>query len=157
MTITMTPRTFTYALLLLAAALSVAAQEGGTTSKYEPPEETDVFSPPVCQIDENGFFGTIGVSAPVAFNYQIVLRPQGSAATSPDQQIEQSRGRAVLAVEESISGFVLGTEVFDNLCNRRRLQIKASIRGRRLSAIGVSSNPPDEILPESECKFFLSS
>ena len=151
----MTPRAYTHALLLLLAALSVAAQGEGNTRKYEPPEETDVFSPPVCKIDENGFFGTIGVSAPVAFNYQIVLRPPGSAATSPDQQIEESRRRAVSAVEDAISGFVLGTEDFDNLCNRRRLQIKASIRGRRLSAIGVSSNPPDEILPESECKFFL--
>jgi hypothetical protein len=149
----MTPRTYTHAFLLLAAASSVAAQGG----RYEPPEETNVFSPPVCQIDENGFFGTIGVVAPVGFNYQIVLDAPDPTATSTIQTRAQSRLLAVSAVEDAISGFVLGTEVFDNLCNRRRLQIKASIRGRRLNAVGVSGNPPDEILPESECKFFLGS
>lgn len=124
--------------------------------KYEPPEETDVFSPPTCKIDENGFFGTIGISTPLAFNYQMELKPSDPTAT--DEQILQSRLLAVSAVEDAISGFVLGTEVFDNLCTRRRrLQIQASIRGRRLNAVGVSSNPPDEFLPESDCELFLGS
>jgi hypothetical protein len=120
---------------------------------YEPPEETDVTSS-LCQIGDSGFFGALGFPALVAFNYEIELTAPDSAT---NQESAQSRKLAVSAVQDAISDFVLGTNIFDNACStRRRLQIQASIRGRRLNAVGISSSTREDFILE-DSKFFLGS
>jgi hypothetical protein len=152
----MTPRTTcTHALLLLAVASSMARPALGVYT-YEPPEETDVTSS-LCQIGDNGFFGTLGFPDVVSFNYEIELKaPTDSDTTFRDQESAQSRLLAVSAVEKAIADFVLGTNVFDNACStRRRRQLQVSIRGRRLNAVGISSSTREDRILEDSKFFFL--
>jgi hypothetical protein len=126
-------------LLLLVPALVTAVP-----ADFTPPEETNVFSPPYCQANSDGFFGRVGAEVvTVSFNYQMeLIRP----VDDPQDVLD--------SVETSVANYVLTTSSFDSACGGRRRvrrlqqQLRVTNSHRRLAdAVGLTVNPPDEVLP----------
>ena len=102
---------------------------------FTPPEEINVFSPVYCKINQDKFFGRVASEVyTVSFNYQMeTVQP------SPNPQV------LVDAVEGDIADYVLTTSSFDAACGGRRQLLRAVSR-RLGDAVGLSVNPPDQVV-----------
>jgi hypothetical protein len=132
---------------------SILAGVDGLKNHYSLPEEDNVFSPPICKTNQDGFGGSLGTDViQVDYNYEMTLTAQ--------DRTEQEFEDVVFNLERSLANFLLQTQQFsDILCERQRAKaVKPSkdlIIRRTLNAVGVTINPRDE--PIAGCKFFIIS
>lgn len=142
---------FNFLLLKTLAKLTVLTSLFGSAAgrrHYEPPEEDNVFSPPVtiCETNQDGFGGTLGAQFfTLTYNYELEVLGPGIRENDLDD--------ILFALERNIANFFLRTQDFrDTECGgqSRRLRIISSSgqeettpSTRRLRPIGISTNPPD--------------
>jgi hypothetical protein len=120
----------------------------GIKDHHSPPSEDNVFSPPICETNQDGFGGSLGTDViQVDYNYEMTL-------TLKDRTPLEFEG-VVFNLERSLANFLLQTQQFGDIpCERRRAKsVKPPQKLRRtLNAVGVTINPPDE--PIDGCKSF---
>ena len=137
-------------LLFLCSLL--CASTSAIVPHYSLPSSSNVFSPPVCKTNQDGFGGELGTDiTPVTYNYEVELI---GAEVNNQGDI---RG-ALLMIERSIADFLLTTEPFDEVdCEDRRRARDAdpnpevpTLRKldtvRRLTPVGLTINPTDDVL-----------
>jgi hypothetical protein len=121
----------------------------GITNHHSPPSEDNVFSPPICETNQDGFGGSLGTDViQVDYNYEMTL-------TARDRSQQEFEG-VVFNLERSLANFLLQTQQFSDIpCARRRAKsVKPPQKLRRtLNAVGVTINPPDEQI--AGCKSFI--
>jgi hypothetical protein len=121
--------------LLICSLMETAS---GLKSHYSPPSEDNVFSPPICRTNQDGFGGKIGTDVfTVEYYYEMELEPDPAELDD-----------IIFKLELSIAVFLLQTTEFNEIpCQNRRLEIVESPRfkrdQRRLTAVGLTINPPD--------------
>jgi hypothetical protein len=133
----------------LLLIMSILVGVDGMKNHYSDPEEDNVFSPPICETNQDGFGGSLGTDViQVDYNYEMTL-------TAKDRTEQEFEG-VVFNLERSLANFLLQTQQFGDIpCERRRAKsVKPPQKLRRtLNAVGVTINPPDE--PISGCKYFI--
>ena len=131
---------------LLASFMMTSTSAG--SSHYSLPSEDNVFSPPICTTNQDGFGGTIGTDVlTIDYNYEMEV------------VVGADVNDVLFSVERSIADYLLQTDEFADIpCDDRRLKAAESIaatrrEARRLNAVGLTVNPPD--LPIDGGKYFL--
>lgn len=103
---------------------------------WEAPVELDFFSPPFCQVDENGF-GGIFSNQSFRIHYLAEIEYAFSSELSIDEVMED--------LERAILNLLLRSNQV--LCDEETLT-RRHLHGKNI--VGISANPDDEVV-ESEC------
>jgi hypothetical protein len=112
---------------------SVAPSSTPTTSPSSAPSE------PTCESTQGVWGGDSGESTVIAYGYELETAMTGLTIIGIEDYIETE---VLPELERAIVDSVL-SEVFPENCGSGRRKLRV---GRRLEVIGVSKNPPDEIV-----------
>ena len=133
--------------LFLCSVVAVAhgREENDDNPHYEDPNELNVDFIPLCTTNEEGFGGDISSNSfTVEYWYELKYLTGGDSADSIISSIEKESG-----------DFLLNSDLFDDPCRRRKLEVRP-VRRRLAGAVGITSNPDDEVMDGGKSAWFFS-